>query len=555
MLLLVPLLEIVGVSAGHSGVAGVVEGIRRWLGLAGLSLTLGTVLVLFVAVNVAQALLQRAQTHQRAIIEHRFKHALRCRLYRAMVNAQWAYLATIRSARFSHALTGELDRVGSSTQSFVALCSQIVLALIYVALAVRVSAPMTAVALAAGALLVTVLWSTVHSARLSGESLSRSAGDVHSTVLEHLGTLKATKSIGAEDRNYDVFEAHSRDLMKVAVTTYDSFANVTAAFSIGSVLILSSVLYLAVRLIGLSGAEILLLIFVFARLVPRFSAIQQSLQIFLTGLPAYERVLQLTRSAGAAAEVAGGAQTRISIGSGIQLSDVRFRYEAAAAEAVRGVTFAIPGGRTTALLGPSGAGKTTVADLVMGLLLPTSGEVLVNGEALCPDVRSDWRRQIGYVAQDAVLFHDTVRANLAWAAPAATEADMWNALEQAAAAEFVRSLPHGLDTEAGERGRRFSGGERQRLALAQTLLRRPELLVLDEATSALDVENEQRIQSAIERLHGSTTILLITHRLSMLRHVDLIHIFSGGSLLRSGSWESLVGAEQDPLRLLSGVEV
>lgn len=157
------------------------------------------------------------------------------------------------------------------------------------------------------------------------------------------------------------------------------------------------------------------------------------------------------------------------------------------------------------------------------------------------------------MAQDAVLFHDTVRANLAWAAPDATEAEMWTALDQEAA-EFVRGLPDGLETQAGEIGRRFSGGERQRLALAQTLLRHPALLVLDEATSALDLENERRIQSAIEELHGSTTFLVLTHRLATARNADLVHVLREGELLESGDWETLTSARESRIQLLLAAE-
>mgnify|MGYP001616423148 CR=1 FL=1 len=134
--------------------------------------------------------------------------------------------------------------------------------------------------------------------------------------------------------------------------------------------------------------------------------------------------------------------------------------------------------------------------------------------------RSAWRRSVGYVPQEVFLFPDSVRANLAWANPPADEARLWQVLTLAAAADFVRALPLGLDTQVGERGIRLSGGERQRLALARALLRQPTLLVLDEATSALDSENERLIQTALQHLHGQMTVLVIAHRLSTVRAAD-----------------------------------
>jgi ATP-binding cassette subfamily C protein len=152
------------------------------------------------------------------------------------------------------------------------------------------------------------------------------------------------------------------------------------------------------------------------------------------------------------------------------------------------------------------------------------------------------------------LFNDTIRANLLWACPGANEEEIDRALRLAAAEDFVRNLPEGMETILGDRGVRLSGGERQRLALARALLREPSLLILDEATSALDSENERRIQKAIEGLHGRMTILIITHRLSAIRGADIIHVLERGRLIESGSWEALMGNGNGRLSALAGAQ-
>jgi ATP-binding cassette subfamily C protein len=206
---------------------------------------------------------------------------------------------------------------------------------------------------------------------------------------------------------------------------------------------------------------------------------------------------------------------------------------------VKHASLVIEAGSISAIAGASGAGKSTVADLLLGLLRPTHGRLLVDGREIGEDDLGAWRRSIGYVPQDSFLLHDTIRANLAWARPDATDAEMWDALERSAAAAFVRARPEGLDAIVGDRGLRLSGGERQRLALARALITNPNVLVLDEATSALDSVNEEQILTAVERLRGRVTIVLISHRLATLRNADAIYVMDAGEIVESGSWREL----------------
>jgi ATP-binding cassette subfamily C protein len=244
----------------------------------------------------------------------------------------------------------------------------------------------------------------------------------------------------------------------------------------------------------------------------------------------------------AAAESRDEPQRHIELRDGIRFEAVSFTYaEEEKKAAISDLDLAIRVGETTAIVGPSGAGKSTIADLVLGLILPERGRVLVDDTPLDAEFLTSWRDQIGYVAQDTFLFNDTVRANLLWAHPEAENEEIEQALRLAAADAFVSRLPDGLETVLGDRGVRLSGGEKQRLSLARALLRKPSLLILDEATSALDSENETRIRAAIDGLHGSMTIVIITHRLSTIRGADVIHVLEHGRLVESGGWEDLVG--------------
>ena len=209
-------------------------------------------------------------------------------------------------------------------------------------------------------------------------------------------------------------------------------------------------------------------------------------------------------------------------------------------EVLHEVTFDVPAGQTVALVGRSGGGKTTITHLIARLYDATSGAVAVAGTDVKTLKQDSLRRKVGYVTQDAHMFHDTIRANLRYANPDAADAELWEALEAAQLQTLVESLPDGLDTVVGERGYRLSGGERQRLAIARLLLKAPPIVVLDEATAHLDSESEVAVQQALDLAMEGRTSIVIAHRLSTIRNADIILVVDHGRILQSGRHEELM---------------
>ena len=543
LLLLIPLLRVVGLDVEQGSMGQIEQSLLAIFEGVGLRPTLLGVLGVYVLTISVHSLLQRWQAIVGSSLDEQLMLHLRERLYRAVLEAHWLFVVRRRASDFTHALTSELDRVGEITYSLFTLLVQLLVGGAYLLLALHLSPGMTALAVGCGMGLLLLLRRFNHVARATGEELTEATEALFGAVTEHLGGLKTTKSYGAEGRSFDAFSLLSRRVARAEVDFTRGYADARAWFRVGSVLILSLVVYIAVQELHLSTAELLLLLFLFSRLVPKFSAVQQEYHTLINALPAYANVWERIASCEAAAEPKHVRSRPVTLERSIRLEEVCFRYtEEDPAPLTSGLDLWIPARQTTAVTGPSGAGKTTLADLVMGLLLPERGRVSVDGMPLEADRMRGWRAQVGYVAQDTVLFHGSVRANLLWACPAAEEKEIWGALDLAAAAEFVGRLPRGLDTVIGDRGVRLSGGERQRIALARALLRHPALLILDEATNALDSENERRIQDAIERLHGELTILLITHRLATIRNADLIYVLESGKIVERGCWDELVSS-------------
>ncbi len=217
---------------------------------------------------------------------------------------------------------------------------------------------------------------------------------------------------------------------------------------------------------------------------------------------------------------------------------------------VRSIDLALRANTITALIGPSGSGKSTIADLFMGLLHPTEGTISVDGTPLSDGNRRLWREQVAFVPQEPFLLNDTIEANLRIASPDATEEQLRDALRTAKALDFVDRLPAGLATLVGERGTRFSGGERQRISLARALLRQPKLLILDEATSALDWENQRLIANDIAEMRGKLTILTIAHRLSMIDFAEDVIAIEEGRVVEAGRFDQLAADPHSRLAMM-----
>lgn len=553
LVMLLPMLQVAGLNVPGGAGERVVEVVFTGMQAVGVEPTLLTVLALNLLIVGVTAWLSRVQAVSSVSFNQSVVRSLRLDLYRSLSGADWLFLAGERRSRFSHMLLGELERVGGAISALVSLLVTTGRTLVYVVIAVALSPVLTGLTLILGGALSLVLLHRTRLARTIGQSVSEAYQELYSATGEHLAALKLTKSHALESRQASEYEAVSRRVEETHIDVARNQADVNFWMQAGSIAALSAIVYAALGVLALPLTTVLLLLYLFSRLLPLLAGVQRNYQSLISLLPAYARLRSVIEQSERAREAISEQTDPFALSRGIELRGVTFEYPGGDRAAVEALDLYLPAGKTVAIVGPSGAGKSTVADLILGLISPDQGEVLIDAEPLTADRRRAWRSRVGYVSQDLFLFHESIRKNLSIARPEAREEELWGALESASAG-FVAELPDGLDTVVGDRGLRLSGGERQRLVLARALLRNPSLLVLDEATSSLDTENEERIKEAIDGLAGRMTILVIAHRLASIRSAHAIHVIEGGRLVESGSWEALLERENGRFRSLAAAQ-
>lgn len=537
LLLLIPLLQLL---TGSSG-GGTLPGVLRLLQRTGWTAHTASMLALFVALVALRAWIQMAREEAAATLQNEVVDRWRLRCFEALQHAEWRWWTATRRSDHADLLLADIQRVGNGVFFGLQLAAGGVTLGAWLLAAFALSAPMTLAALLGGLVVYLGLSRLRRGALGLGHGLTAASRAMHGNVQESLSGIKLAKIFGAESRHLQqlaqtVATLRAQQLRFVAVS-----ARSRALIQVGAAVLLSAYVYLGLELWHTPVAVLLTLVLIFSRMLPQWMAIHQSASQLLHAVSAMLQVQQLLADCEAHAESVSadeGAPATWPLADAIRLDGITVHHAGREAPALRGVSVNFRARTTTAVMGASGAGKSTLADVLTGLLAPDAGTLSVDGVAVSSAARRAWRRQVAYVPQEVFLFHDTIRHNLAWACPGASEAQLRDALTRAAA-EFVFALPAGMDTVVGDGGLRLSAGERQRIALARALLGRPSLLVLDEATSALDVESEARIRRALERLHGDLTLVIIGHRLPTLEHADQVIVLAAGRLVAQGTWDEV----------------
>jgi ATP-binding cassette, subfamily C, bacterial len=541
ILALIPLLQFAGIGETKSDGGTITTFMTRIFRDLGYQPDLVSILFIYIGLVSFYELFNYYQTRLNNAIQQGFTVFMRDRLYSAITRADWLFVTRTRSSDLIHVLTVDIQRIGTGTHFFLMMLGTGTIVIVHLVLAFMISPAMAITVVVCSALLALCLRPLNLKALRLGQTLNKNSRGMFSAITEYLGGMKIAKSFGSEAQYIKRFQDFSHEAAREIIRFSRLQSGAMIFNNIGTVVCISVLFYAAVKIFQIPPVRLFLLIFLFSRILPRVATLQQNYQQILNMLPAYSAVDKMQHDCEQAAEPYEYENPQgIRLTQSIVYQNVSFRYNTSRnVYALKDINIEIPAQRMTAIIGPSGAGKTTMADILIGLLRPTEGCLKVNDMVLNTRHLHNWRYSVGYVPQEPFLFNDTIEANLLYARADASREDIWNALEMAAAASFVKTLPDGLNTVIGDRGIRLSGGERQRIAMARALIRKPELLLLDEATSSLDAKNENQIQDAIERLQGKQTIVVIAHRLSTIRRADLIIVLDRGKVVEQGTWSEL----------------
>lgn len=534
LLLLVPVLAMVTSGPDADGP------FTRWLGTHGAASPTGLLVLLigsFVAVMVVRALTLHARDLALARLQTGYVEVQRNRVMRALAGARWEQIVKLQHARINNLMSAEIQRLGSSVQYLihgsVALAMLVIQGALALSLAPGLAGLVLLLLLGGGG----VLLFGQRGSRDLGVEVVQSSQALIGSAAGFLSGLKTATAQNAQQSFVAEFESIQGELRSRQLLFSIRQANARLVYGIASAMLGAVVVVVGLTVLNMAPAILITVVVILARMSGPGMVAQQAAQNFMFGVGSFEVIEALLADLGTGRHREGTGES-IPFGP-IRLDTVTFVHDSGGG--VRNASLTIDKGDFIGLAGPSGAGKTTLIDLLVGLLHPQAGEVYVGSLRIDPATAPDWQGCIAYVAQDGFLFHDTLRRNLTWDKGTTDDAAIHAALAVAGASDLIARLPAGLNTLLGERGALLSGGERQRIGIARALLRNSDLLILDEATNALDPASERAVLNAIAAMNPRPIIIMITHRTDCLALCTRVVQVDGGVVAEIGMGASAAG--------------
>jgi ATP-binding cassette subfamily C protein len=540
VVLLLPLLNRIGVPAA-SNQGAVVELLNKGLKLIGAT---GPLAIFFaiIAITAVQMALSIGLIWWTTQLVRRYQRQRQTELFSTFMRAKWSFLTNRKAGELTSAIFTECNRLGEAFTTCLSLLASIAVTVVYATLSLLIAWQVTLGVIgfaAAAALAMTQLYRKTYAI---GRSLAPLHAELQSDLNENFAAAKFIKGISGVDRATARIESVISKLEKANVAAGSMPGTVRSLLEFLAFAGVATILALGSSWMGVEAANVVVVLALFGRLFPRIASMQAQMHNLNWNIPAINVINALQTAAEAEGERrdSPAAEKVLKVDLPAKLTVAGLDVKFGERKALDGVDLQLPMPGLVALVGGSGAGKSTLVHTLLGLTEPSAGSIRLGNYDFESTPLAAWRRTLGYVPQETILFHASIRDNLTFANPTASQVEVETAARRAHAHNFIAALPEGYDAIIGDQGVKLSGGQRQRLGIARALLTNPLLLVLDEAMSALDAASELEILRTLEGLRKQIGILIIAHRLAAVSAADAIYVLEEGQVVENGTWDELM---------------
>jgi ABC-type multidrug transport system fused ATPase/permease subunit len=537
-LTIAPLVNIIA----HGGLGDkgdiVTNSAKHFFPFIGLPFNLYTVGIFFVLQNAIVALFQIAIQRIILVTKYQVVRDTMLKTFEAFFNAKWFFFSSTNQGMLINTFIRESSQIGDAFGAIARLFASITQILIVMILPFVLSWQLTFFCIIIGILFnFPILLLSKYSRKL-GQMNVATSNCFSGGIQESLSMAKVILGFG--NNNEQIKTLNTKYYNHVKATLKSQTFDVIITNLSGSLSTLIAVLTLFLGfIVGLPLAKLGVVVYTLKLLIPIFSVITKGKLNIDKFFPSYEQIENLKNKAVNLKQITGGKKFDC-INVGISIENLTFSYSTNNSPVLKKLNLTIPKGKMIAIVGESGAGKSTLIDFLLGFNTPDEGCIYIDNIPLSVYDVNTYRKKIGYVPQDSVLFDMSVENNIYWANKNATFEEVKNACIVANADSFIEKCPEGYKTIVGDRGVRLSGGQAQRISLARAIVRKPNLLILDEATSSLDSRSELLIQTALDNISKTTTTVIVAHRLSTIKNADIIYVLNNGTIAEKGNYDYLM---------------